>query len=72
MKKPTGIIRMNIDNEDFSIEFNGSLNAFKQFTGLIVDLVLQSSFKLKEAMYFDEGLTDEELKKLKTNINGKA
>ena len=32
MKKPIGIIRMNIDNEDFSIEFNGSLNAFKQFT----------------------------------------
>ena len=66
MKKPTGIIRMNIDNEDFSIEFNGSLNAFKQFTGLIVNPVLQSSFKFKEAMYFNEGLTDEELKKWTT------
>ena len=66
MKKPIGIMNMNIDNEDFSIQFNGSLNAFKEFTYLIVDPVLQSNFKFREAMYFDEGLTDEELKKLTT------
>ena len=66
MNKPVGIIRIKIGTEDVDIQFNGSVDAFKRFSIALLEPIINMTegYCFKEAMYFDEGLTDEELKTL--------
>ena len=66
MKEPIGIIRLKIDKEDIFIQFKGSLGAFKIFSTSLLNPIINitEGYSFKDAMYFDEGLTKKELKKL--------
>tara|TARA_R110000851_G_scaffold85903_1_gene186603 strand:- start:428 stop:634 length:207 start_codon:yes stop_codon:yes gene_type:complete len=66
MKEPTGIIRLKIDKEDIFMQFNGSLGAFKRFSrSLLYPIInITEGYSFISATYFDEGLTEEELKEL--------
>ena len=67
MKEPIGIIRLKIDKEDIFMQFNGSLDAFERFSRSLFNPIINitEGYSFKNAMYFDEGLTEEELKELK-------